>query len=196
LLLGYLGISHAGIDGARRAMDLAREHGFTHARFIASGYWPADMTHGKGWIADPAAYFAAFDALVTDARNRGLRLVPSLLWNPYLFPDLAHEPAGSLFTPGTATRRLAERYVTEVVTRYRGNPAILFWEIGNELNLQADLDVSDCSVCGASQSGCASLAPPLGTPCARTQADNYFSCDDCRGVTGSAQEDLAHFTAD
>jgi hypothetical protein len=56
LFLSYLGISPGGVAGARDEMDLTRARGFTHVRFIASGYWPADMTTGNGWPADPIAY--------------------------------------------------------------------------------------------------------------------------------------------
>lgn len=195
LLHEYLGRAPGGPDDARAQLDAARAQGFTHARIIASGYWPTDMSTGKGWLADKAAYFAAFDQLVSDARSRGIRLVPSLLFQIALFPDLAGEPIGKLFTKGSAARALAEQYVTEVVSRYRGGDAVLFWELGNELNLMADLDFSGCDVCaGGPNNACGSLAPSLGTPCRRTAADSFFSCNACRGVS-SAQEDLGEFTA-
>ncbi|MBI2378909.1 MAG: hypothetical protein HYV07_33245 [Deltaproteobacteria bacterium] len=196
LLHAYLGSAPIGPSEARAQIDHARAFGFTHARFIASGYWPVEMSSGTGWIADPGAYFAAFDDLVADARARGLRLVPSLLWNLFLFPDLANEPVSRLFTPGSATRRLAEQYVTDVVTRYADDDAILFWEIGNELNLNADLDMSSCDVCAgtATPNACGGLAPSLGTPCRRTALDSFYSCDSCRGQSGVAQ-DLPAFTA-
>jgi hypothetical protein len=41
---------------------------------------------------------------------------------------------------------------------------------------------------------CASLAPSAGTPCSRSAADNYFSCDSCRDAAASPQQDLAAFT--
>jgi hypothetical protein len=194
LLRAYIGVAAVGAPEMRAEMDHARSLGVTHARFIASGYWPTEMTAGSGWVANPTAFFAAFDAMVADARTRRLRLVPSLLWNTYLFPDLAHEPTGKLFVPGSATRMLAERYITEIVTRYKDEDAILFWELGNETNLLADLDVSNCNVCpGSANNACANVAPSLGTPCMRTAADDFFSCDSCRGMS-SGQQDLGAFT--
>jgi hypothetical protein len=192
LLGAYIGLSPETPDQMRAEMDHARAAGITHARFIASGFWPINMSTGSGWVANPTAFFAGFDQMMADARARGLRVVPSLLWNTYLFPDLAHEPVGNLFTPGTATRMLAERYITQVVTRYKDDDAILFWEIGNELNLLADLDVSTCNVCSGSNNPCGGLAPSLGTPCQRTMADEIYSCNSCRGVS-SAQQDLGEF---
>ncbi|MBI5536071.1 MAG: hypothetical protein HY898_25345 [Deltaproteobacteria bacterium] len=194
LLHLFLGLAPGGAADADAALDDAKAAGANHVRFIASGFWPNDMTQGKGWIADPQAYFEAFDQVVSHASARGVRLVPSLLWNLYLFPDIAGEPVGKLFEPGSKTRLLSDKYVTEVVTRYASNDAILFWELGNEFNLSADLDVSGCTVCNGATNGCGLLNPPGGTPCQRTAADNFFSCNACRGVS-TAQQDLGAFTA-
>jgi hypothetical protein len=197
LLWAYLGIAPTTADGARKIMDDARAAGITHVRFVASGYWPINLTGPTGWVSNPDAFFAAFDALVADAGARGLRLVPSLLWNPYMFPDFLGEKVGQLFVPGTATRAMAEGYIRSIVSRYQGNDTILFWEIGNELNLQADIDVS-CNLnpdgsCGDRPDQCLYTAPPLGTPACRNFADNFFSCNSCRGVT-SPEQDLGQFS--
>lgn len=193
LLFQYLGQAPGTPASARLEMDRARAAGFTHVRFIASGYWPTNMSTGNGWLAAPAAYWASFDQMVFDARARGLRLVPSVFWNAFLFPDLNNAPLSALLTPGTPTRQMAEQYLAELVTRYRAEPAIFAWEIGNELNLLADLDFSACTVCAGAASGCGTLAPSLGTPCRRTAADQLFSCNSCRGVLSAAQ-DLGQFT--
>lgn len=181
-----------GPDEARRQLDLASQRGITHARFFASQYWPSQMLDpATGWLTNPDAYFARFDQLFADAHSRGIRLIPSLLQNSYLFPDLMGEPRGMLFVPGSRSRQLAERYITEFVTRYRGNDTVLFWEIGNELNLGADLD----STCDASTPGGCDIAPLYGTPNFRSSADNYLSSSSLAGIK-SAQEDLGQFTAD
>src|SRR5438132_1678210 len=39
----YLGTAPEGPTQARAQMDSARALGITHARFVASGYWPVDM---------------------------------------------------------------------------------------------------------------------------------------------------------
>jgi hypothetical protein len=147
-----------------------------------------------GWMSHPDAFFAAFDSLVADARAQGLHLVPSFLWETFLFPDLAGEPRGRLFVPGSDSRKLAERFISEFVTRYKDNDAILFWELGNEMNLQADLDVS-CDACSSSPAcaGAAEICVGCGTPCKRTAADNILSCNDCRGIS-SEQQDLGAFS--
>jgi hypothetical protein len=189
LFLGFLGTAPGGASAANVALDDAKAAGITHVRFIASGFYPTDMTQSPGWQADPNAYWAAFDAAVAAAGARGIRLVPSILWNPYLFPDINGEPTSKLFVKGSNTRTMAEKYVTELVTRYAGSDAILYWEIGNELNLSADIDVSNCSVCDGGANYCAGIDPPRGTPCQRTAADEFYSCNTCRGVS-PPQEDL------
>ena len=189
LLHMYLGIAPEGPVQARAQMDRARAAGFTHARFIASGYWPADMTRANGWRTNATAYWQAVDQLMADARARQLRLVPSLLWNAWLFPDLNNQPLNAMFTPGSATRTMADQYVREFVQRYANEPAVAVWEIGNEWNLLADLDFSTCTVCaGSAMNNCGSLAPSLGTACSRSAADTVYSCNSCRGVSTTTQD--------
>jgi hypothetical protein len=43
--------------------------------------------------------------------------------------------------PHSASRRLLNRFVTDFVERYRSRKAILFYELTNEMNLAADLDL-------------------------------------------------------
>ena len=195
LFLGFLGTAPGGASAALAALDDAKAAGITHVRFIASGFYPSDMTAAPGWVADPVAYWQAFDATVAAAGARGIRLVPSILWNPYLFPDINAEPTGNLFVKGSKTRTMAEKYITQLVSRYAASDAVLYWELGNELNLSADIDVSSCNVCDGGANYCAGIDPPRGTPCQRTAADEFYSCNTCRGVS-PAQEDLAHFTGD
>jgi hypothetical protein len=196
LFLGYLGTAPGGVSAAMASLDDAKAAGITHVRFIASGFYPNDMTQPPGWKADPQAYWAAFDATVAAAGAHGIRLVPSILWNPYLFPDINGEPEGQLFVKGSKSRTMAEKYITELVTRYASSDGILYWELGNELNLSADIDVSSCNVCDGGASYCAQIDPPRGTPCQRTAADEFYSCNTCRGAPNATQEDLAQFTAD
>lgn len=174
----------------------ARAAGFTHVRFAGTPSYPSQMTSPRaGWMANPAAYWAAYDTALADARAAGLRVVPIIFWEVHLFPDVAQEPVGALFTPGSKTRLLAERYVTELVTRYKDKDFILFWELGGELHLWADEDFSNCDVCdGSAPMTCGAVVPSLGTPCKRTAADEFYTCNSCRGVSAE-QQDLGQFSA-
>lgn len=65
--------------------------------------------------------------------------MPDLLWNAFAFADLCGEPLSALFN-GTesCTRSMAVKFVTEAATRFRGNPAVLLWELSNENNALVD----------------------------------------------------------
>lgn len=201
--LPFLYWEMAGIAGddkgrvrERASLHAAHAAGFTFARFIPSAFWPQHTMFG--WLGNPDLYWSQMDAIFDDARAEGMRLVPTLIWNYHLFPDLAGEPVSMLFVPGSATRKLAERFMTEFVTRYRGRDNVLFWEIANEMNLWADQDPSRCDVCSGGANDCGNLgdlAPSLGTPCKRTADDEFYSCNACRGVS-SQQEDLGEFRRD
>lgn len=131
--------------GEKSILD-ARDAGFHVLRVAAAGYgpsWPDDPQHDDLalWRANPAAYWARVDALFDALDQAGMRLVPSFLWNPQQFPALAHATVTDLLRdPASAAAAMATRYITEFVTRYRTRPTILFYEMGNELNLVADLD--------------------------------------------------------
>ena len=69
--------------------------------------------------------------------------------------------------PGSAARALLFEYAQELATRYRDDPAILFWELTNEINLAADLDYGSRTD--------SHIATHMGTPAARSAADNFTS---------------------
>lgn len=196
LLTYYFTDAWCDADEARRQLQAAGQHGVTYARFAASLNWPDEMTTGAGYLANPAEFFKRFDQLVADARAAGVHLVPTLvgpnlyLWGDVVTPQL---PRSALFIPGSASRQLMERYVTDLVTRYRDDDTILFWEIGSELNLEADnFAVWSCN--SFDEPGCYS-ACFHGAPCHRDQNDNYYTCNACRGIS-SSQEDLGDFNRD
>jgi hypothetical protein len=70
-----------------------------------------------------------------------MRLVPSFLWNISQFPALAGETVAAFIEqPQSAGRRLFAQFAREFIGRYKGRRTVLFYEMGNELNLYADLD--------------------------------------------------------
>ncbi len=99
------------------------------------------------FASDRRRWLAAFDRMLLIADNHGIAIVPSLLFNIRMLPDYVQRTTGrpegvvGYLTPGTASNRLAVEYVTALVTRYRTDPRVLFWEIGNEYNLEADLSL-------------------------------------------------------
>ena len=168
LLWSYLGQSplppaaaRAQAAAALRAACSAR--GFSVLRLAGSAFWPAEMN--ATYIQAAPVFWAAWDALVADARAARCRLLPSLHWSDWLWPDLYGEPAGLFFNLGAPSRArtAAIDYTTALVTRYAAEPVIAGWEVGNEWNLNADLDMA-----GATWN----CDPAMGTPAVRTAADN------------------------
>ena len=100
---------------------------------------------------DHARWLTAFDRMLLAADRHGITVVPSLLFNIRMLPEYVQRKTGrqegvvGYLTPGTASNLLAVAYVTAIVTRYRTDPRVLFWEIGNEYNLEADLSLQSKS---------------------------------------------------
>jgi hypothetical protein len=154
----------------RKAMADAAERRMTYYRFGASHFWPTDMN--STYLTNEPAYWAAMDALFKDAADLKVSLIPSLNWQIFLWPDLAGEPLGQMVTnPDSKSSTNLKSYVEKFVKRYEQSDVVLAWELGNEYNLQADLDFSD-ACCNAS-----GVAPPLGTPTFRSRADNFSTAD-------------------
>jgi hypothetical protein len=130
------------------------------ARFAACGFWRKNM---KLHQDDRAEYFRRMDGVVRSAEKHGVGLVPSLFWHMAMVPDLVGEPCSAWGDPASKTHAFLRQYTREVVTRYKDSPAIWGWEFGNEYNLEADL---------AFEWHQPMIAPPMGTPAARSKRDN------------------------
>jgi len=154
LLKQYLGTASGG-DGqfayrrvtqamGRKAMVDARDVGARFFRISATGFSPSAYG-GRGdldlWRRDPAAHWALFDQMMNDLHKHGMQAVLTLVWNASQFPAMTGETIPQLLrNPESKSYVLLSRYVTELVSRYRSHPALLFYELTNELNLGADLD--------------------------------------------------------
>jgi hypothetical protein len=118
------------------AMEEAAKQGFTAMRFAGVGFYP---NHMRNW-ANEKVYWGAFDELVQTAKKNGVRLIPVIHWNLYLFPDMANECVQDMLTnPDSRSRQYLWLYTHQIVTRYKDEPTVLFWELTNEMNLGADL---------------------------------------------------------
>ena len=134
----------ASLATAKAALRDAAASGFAFARTFASPF-----SYVQWAWADPAsrgAYWAAADEVVAEAARCGVKLVPSLSYgcadssapcNPAV--ALFNETYREFITNATSRTRAALRaYHQEFVLRYRNSSAILFWELGNEMNLAMD----------------------------------------------------------
>ncbi len=183
---GWNGMTPA--DG-RRALESVHAARLGHVRFNASG-WRGRDAMLFGWPGNRELYLAAFDRLVADAEAVGVKLIPSLLWGREAFSDFHREPIQALFTPGSRTRVSVDAYLTEVASRYRTSNAILAWEITNELNLIADVSVicDQCDIPRVDGRGRCGFWEELGDPCRRTDEDNVYLCNNCRGRSETVQD--------
>jgi hypothetical protein len=145
------------------AIDDASRAGIRFLRFWACGFWPRDM---KLYFADKPAYWARMDEVFRHAREKDVMLVPDLFWMSYLWSDLCDEPRGKIADPNSKTYQAMRTYATELVSRYKDDPNVLMWELGNEYFLSADLDAS--RIPKAHGAG----AKHLGTRPVRTRDDN------------------------
>lgn len=112
------------------------------ARFVRCAAVPLNATLFSQFRSDPKGYFAKFDAMQAALQKHHLLLVPSLLWDGQTLVQVAQQPAEglhALFTAGTPAYQLAKAYIAAMVSRYHNDPFILFWEIGSDLDREADL---------------------------------------------------------
>jgi len=135
-------------------------HGIPFARFMCTGFWPAEMALYR---QDKAKYFDLLDGVVRAAERHGVGLIPSLFWYMPMVPDLVREPCDQWGNPDSQTHRFMRTYTREVVTRYLDSPAIWAWEFGNEYNLAADLPNAKQHL--------PPIVPSLGTPATRSDRD-------------------------
>jgi hypothetical protein len=192
LFVQYLGHTSWGREGdysqadyqrvtramAEKAIVDARDIGVTYLRVSATGYHPATFRSSQPsdlslWRDDPSAYWALFDQMMADLRSHDVRIVPVFLWNWTQFASMTGESADQMINdPDSDSYRLLKAYVAEFVHRYKDHPALYFYELTNELNLQADLDVVE---------RCANAGLPDPTVC---EPMSNFSTDEMIGFTG------------
>jgi hypothetical protein len=132
---------------ARKAILDAKDAGFGFLRVSVTGYGGSDPRTSQRdmlrlWQSDPATYWLRVDEMLDDLDRADLQLVPTLLWHYLQFPALTGETSTDFIrNPTSASRILATRYIQDFVTRYRGRKTILFYELTNEFNLHAGMDV-------------------------------------------------------
>jgi Big-like domain-containing protein/cellulase (glycosyl hydrolase family 5) len=132
---------------ARKAIFDAKDAGFGFLRVSVAGYGGTNPKSSERdmlrlWQSDPATYWRRVDEMFDDLDRADMRIVPTLLWHYVQFPALTGETTTDFMrNPRSASRVLATRYIQDFVTRYRARKTILFYELTNEFNLHANMDV-------------------------------------------------------
>jgi len=153
----------ADAEKAAKAIEDTKEHGFGVIRVALIGFYPKDMA-----LWPTAEYWARMDAMLAAVRRANLKLIPVIMWNGYIFPDMTGEAVRDMITnKDSRSRQYLDLYIEQLVTRYKDEECILFWELWSELNLAADLEFMR-------PNGFSDLIhTEMGTPPTRVRRDNY-----------------------
>jgi len=131
---------------SKKAIQDAADVGIQYFRVSVVGWGPHDWgtTNNdlKGWIDDPASYWALMDEMVADLNAAGVKLVPVFCWNIHSFPSINLETTKDMMTnTNSQSYQMLTQYITEFVNRYKNDDVIYFYELTNEINLDADLNI-------------------------------------------------------
>jgi hypothetical protein len=132
---------------AKKALDDAKDAGVKFMRVSMSGRTSSKPGDGRDsldlWRTDPDIFWHQVDEMMDDLDARGIQIVPVLMWGTGKFPLMTGEPLGELLrNPQSKSWGLLTRFVTDFVSRYRRRNTVLFYELTNELNNYADLDLA------------------------------------------------------
>ncbi|MGO8976258.1 MAG: Ig-like domain-containing protein [Steroidobacteraceae bacterium] len=132
---------------AKKAIADARDAGLAFLRVAVTGFFPVNFGDQQKdlalWQTNPAQFWAAMDEMFDDLDKSGMRLVPTFVWNITQFPALGNDTVTTFIrNPQSQSRQLLARFIGDFITRYRSRNTIIFYELTNEMNLEADLDLS------------------------------------------------------
>ena len=136
---------------AEKAIADAHRLGVRFFRIAMTGFAPS--TYGAPgdldlWIKNPNQYWDAIDTMMADLRRNNIKIIPVLMFNYLQFPAMTGESLTDLLrNPNSRSWQMLAKYVTQFIARYRGKGLIQFYELTNELNLDADIDLLHyCSI--------------------------------------------------
>lgn len=135
LFLGRL-LNHAGVRSPGVRLHELADLGIPFVRFPVSVFWPDEWQH---YLKTPGRYFDQLDEVVWAAEKHAVGLVPTLIWNVSSVSDLCSEPVSAWADENSKTAVLADRFMSDVLSRYQSSKVFAAWEFANELNTYADL---------------------------------------------------------
>jgi len=139
------------VQAQDKALRELHEMGFRTIRFFALPWGPA----GPEAYADPAKrerLYGALDKALELCDRHDIRVVWCLeagnFTDTQLVPGTgwvhgAEQKRELMSDSGSRGRQLLYRYLDETVARYKHRKAVLMWEIGNEITLNADIGNAD-----------------------------------------------------
>jgi hypothetical protein len=131
---------------AKKAIADAHDAGLSFLRVAVTGFWPVNFGDKRNdltlWQADPATFWLVLDEMFDDLDRASLKLVPSFVWNISQFAALGNDTIRTFVRqPQSQSRSLLIQFIREFITRYKDRRTVLFYELTNEMNLQADLNL-------------------------------------------------------
>ena len=85
-------------------------------------------------------YFSGLDRVIEYAEQYHIGIIFDLCWAIDAIPNYYDLPRSAIGDPDGPVIPAACDYVRAIVSRYKNSPAVWAWEIGNEYNLDCDLD--------------------------------------------------------
>jgi Bacterial Ig domain/Cellulase (glycosyl hydrolase family 5)/Divergent InlB B-repeat domain len=140
-----------------RSIQDAKDVGISYLRVVIAGF--GVNTYGQTddimnlWRRHPTTYWSHMDEMFSDLNSNGIKIIPSFNWHPTRWAVAGNDTLADLLTnPQSQSYRLLTSYIHDFITRYRNNPAIDMYELGNELNLSTDLNLFANQECSDPQS--------------------------------------------
>lgn len=136
--------SDANFENVKKTVDILAEEKVPVVRFSVIP-WGADDINNK-YVANKAAYLEKLDKLATLCDEKHILLVPSLCWeitqiikSTGEYTDESIAPWGNL---KSKTYLFMIDMTTDLVNTLKDHKCIAMWEFGNEMNLQANIDIA------------------------------------------------------
>jgi hypothetical protein len=149
----YAACVRLGQSLGRRSIQDAKDVGISYLRVPIAGF--GANTYGqkddimKLWRNHPATYWSHMDQMFSDLNSNGIKIIPSFNWHPSRWAVAGNGTLADLLTnPQSQSYGLLTGYIHDFISKYKNNPAIDMYELGNELNLSPDLNLfanQECS---------------------------------------------------
>ena len=119
----------------------SQELPFIRARFSAWGAEGMDA-----FWNNRAEFFGNFDRFVAQCEKSHVGIIATLVWTPNQYIEEGETMAEFFQNTNGKNYKKMLTFIEAIVTRYKNSPAIWGWEIGNEFNLDVDLNTRPVTV--------------------------------------------------
>jgi hypothetical protein len=141
----YAACVRLGQSLGHRSIQDAKDVGIAYLRVPIAGF--GANTYGDTdevvnlWRNNPTTYWIHMDRMFSDLNSNGIKIIPSFNWHPARWAVAGNDTLADLLTnPQSQSYQLLTNYIHDFITKYKNNPAIDMYELGNELNLSTDLN--------------------------------------------------------